>query len=132
MVKKKIKPQSAKGKGRRLQNWVAEKVSKLTGYPWGADQPIEPRRMGQNGVDLRLESQVRRDFPWSVECKNKETWAIPEAIRQVKADQYPDTDWLLVYKKNNHEEIAILDAEVFFDLLWKAYGIEKPKLRRTK
>lgn len=112
-----MKPGSAKAKGRAFQNWVAERISKLIKVPWGADQPIEPRRMGQNGVDIRLDAESRKIFPWSVECKNTEVWSLPAAIKQVKADLYPDTDWIVFLRKNRHEEVAVLNAEVFFELL---------------
>jgi len=112
-----MKTSSAKAKGRRLQNWVGQKVAKLTGFACGADEPIEPRRMGQNGVDIRLESQVRRVFPYSIECKNTEKWSVNKAIEQVKADQYPNTDWLVVLAKNRTKPVVVLDAEVFFELL---------------
>ena len=114
---KKVKKSSCKAKGRRLQNWVAQKISEITGYPWGKDQPIEPRQMGQSGSDVRLEEKVRRVFPFTVECKNQERWDIPAWIEQAKKNRYPDTYWLLIVKKNRHEPIAILDAEVFFDLM---------------
>jgi hypothetical protein len=112
-----MKPASAKAKGRALQNWVAERISRLIQAPWGADQPIEPRRMGQNGVDIRLDVAVRKSFPWSVECKNTERWEVASAIKQVKEQQYSNTDWVVFFRKNRHEEIAVLNAEVFFEIL---------------
>lgn len=122
MPKKKITPQSAKGKGRRLQQWVCKKISELTGYEWGSsgtDCPIESRPMGQSGADVRMESQVRKLFPFSVECKYQETWHIPAWIRQAKENKNKNDDWLLVVRKNRHDPIIIMDAKRFFEILNK-------------
>lgn len=120
MAKKKISVQSAKAKGRKLQQWVAERISELTGYEWGSsgkDKPIEPRAMGQHGVDVRMESQVLKEFPYSVECKFQETWSIPQWIKQAKENMIDDTDWLLFCKRSREDCIVVMDAERFFDLL---------------
>lgn len=118
----KITRRAAKAKGRRLQTWVCEKISELTGYEWGRsgeDQPIESRPMGQSGVDVRMESQVRAVFPFSVECKSRETWTIPTWIKHAQENCTEDTDWLLFCKKSKESQIVILDAEAFFRILNK-------------
>lgn len=125
MTKKTISVASRKAKGRKLQNWVAEKISKLTGYTWGKDEMIAPREMGQSGTDVRLVADAKNAFPYSVECKNCESWSFPEWIKQAKSNQENSTDWLLFVKKNNHEEIVVLDAEVFFDILNRIPGHKK-------
>ena len=62
---------SRKAKGRRLQQWVAKEISKITGFECGTDCEIESRPMGQNGPDIRLEKKVLEIFPYSIECKSK-------------------------------------------------------------
>lgn len=116
-VKKKILSSSAKSKGRSLQQWVCQKISDLTGLPWGKDEMIASREMGQSGVDVRLIGEAKKKFPFSVECKYQETWSIPSWIKQAKANQIKGTDWLLVVRKNRMEPIIIMDAERFFELL---------------
>lgn len=116
-VKKRIKISSAKAKGRNLQQWTCQKISELTGYPWGKDELIASREMGQSGTDIRLIGPAQVEFLFSVECKWQETWAIPGWIKQAKENQKEDTDWLLIVKKNHHEPVAILDAEVFFRIM---------------
>ena len=110
---------SRKDKGRRLQQWVCKKIAELTGFEWGHDKPIESRGMGQCGVDVRLESCVLEKFPFSVECKNQESWAVHNWIKQAQENQVQGTDWLLVAKRNHNKPVVILDAEVFFKLLDK-------------
>ena len=116
-TKKRISVQSAKAKGRKLQQWVADKISKLTDIPWGKDELIASREMGQSGTDIRLIGKAKQLFPFSVECKWQETWSIPSFIKQAKANQQKDTDWLLFCKRNSEDPIVVLDAAVFFKLL---------------
>ena len=112
-----MKIRSAKGKGKRLQNMIAERISELTGLPCGPDCPIESRQASQNGADIRLDMEARKLFPFTIECKNTETWSLPSAIKQAKANQYPHTEWMVVLSKNRHRPIVCLDAEVFFQIL---------------
>ena len=123
--KPRIKVSSAKAKGRECQKWVGAKIGELTGLPFGKDCPIESRPMGQSGVDVRLDAAVKERFPWSVECKATESWDVPGAIKQAKANQMRFTDWLVVMKKSREKHVVILDAEVFFQLLAKIPGERK-------
>ena len=118
--KKRISVQSAKAKGRALQQWVCQKISDLTGYEWGSsgdDKPIESRPMGQSGTDVRMESHVIKQFPFSVECKFQESWSVHHWIEQARENQLPDTDWLLVCKRSRKTPVVVIDAEVFFKLI---------------
>lgn len=114
-----MKTSSAKAKGRNFQNWVAQKISELLGIPYGKDEMIASREMGQNGVDIRLVGEAQKRFPFSVECKCQETWSIPAWIEQAKSNQKEGTDWLLFVKKNRKEPIVVMDANAFFNLLKK-------------
>lgn len=113
----KIKTSSAKTKGRKLQQWVCQKISDLTGYAWGPDEMIASREGGQPGVDVRLIGDALADFPWSIECKRCENLSIPTWIEQARKNQLSGTDWLLVVKQNRQDEFVVLNAEVFFDIL---------------
>lgn len=120
MTSKRISPQSAKDKGRRLQHWVCHKIAELTGYPWGTsgdDQPIESRPMGQPGPDVRMESQVLEQFPFTVECKSYEKWAVPEWIEQAKRNCMDGTHWLLIAKRSRKPPVVMMDADTFFALM---------------
>jgi hypothetical protein len=118
--KKRITISSAKAKGRNLQQWVCQKISDLTGFPTGQDQPIESRPMGQDGCDVRLESSVLAKFPFSVECKFQESWSVHAWVEQAKANQREDTDWLLVCKRSRKSPVVIMDAVAFFNLLMRS------------
>jgi len=120
--KKSISISSRKGKARRLQKWIAEKVSNLLNIPWGPDELIASREMGQSGVDIRLVGDALKLFPWSVEAKNQERFSVPDWIEQAKSNKIEGTEWLLIVSKNHYDKLAILDAEVFFKLLEKIEG----------
>lgn len=115
--KKKIQPASAKAKGRSLQQWACARISELLDLPWGKDELIASREASQSGTDVRLIGEARRRFPFSVECKWQETWAIPAWIKQAESNQREGTDWLIICKKSRAAPIAIMDAERFFALL---------------
>lgn len=119
MTIKKIKTSSAKAKGRSLQQWVCQKISDLLNIPWGKDELIASREMGQSGVDVRLIGEAQERFPFSVECKNQEKWAIHSWIEQAQDNQKKGTDWLLIAKRNREKPVVIMDAEQFFALLKK-------------
>ena len=76
----KVKTQSAKTKGRRLQQWVRDQlIEKLEVHP----EDVESRSMGAGGEDLIMARAFAREkFPYSVECKNQEKLNIWESYSQ--------------------------------------------------
>ena len=114
--KKTISVASRKAKARKLQQWVCEQISRLTGLKWGQDELIASREMGQCGVDVRLIGTALKEFPYSVECKWQESWNIPAWIKQAKENEKEGTDWLLVCKRSHEKEVVIMDAETFFKI----------------
>lgn len=103
-ARKPIKTSSAKGKGRGLQYWVCERLSKLLNIPYVQSDDgclIHSREMGQHGTDIVLRGEAKRKFPFSIECKACETLSIPQWVEQAKANGQEDTDWLLIFKKRS-------------------------------
>ena len=116
---KRILISSAKAKGKALQNWTCAKISELLELPWGKDELIASREASQSGTDVRLIGEALQRFPFSVECKSQETWAIPGWIKQAEANQVEGTDWLLVVKKRRMDPVVVMDASAFFELMRK-------------
>lgn len=108
---------SAKARGRGLQNWVCEQIAERLEMPWGKDELIASREGGQTGTDVRLLGYAREAFPYSIECKNQETWSVPAWIRQAKENRLEGTDWLLILKRNYVPPVVVMDAERFIDLI---------------
>ena len=114
--KRKISVQAGKAKGRRLQQGAAKKISDMLHLPWGPDEMIASREMGQAGVDVRLIGIAKKLFPFSVECKNQEKWAIHQWIKQAQENELSNTKWLLIAKRNHMDPVVIMDADAFFHI----------------
>ena len=125
--KRKITIQSGKAKGRKLQQWVCQKLSDISGIPWGPDELIRSREMGQAGTDVVLIGEALEIFPWSIETKWQESWSIPSWIIQTKNNKKEEVDWLLFCKKNHHEEIVIMDAQYFLDLYYELLDLKRDR-----
>lgn len=120
-----ISVRSAKNKGKRLQNWMCQKISDLIGISWGSadDKLIQSRTMGLSGADVILRGEALKAFPYSVECKSAETFNLTKTVEQAKQNMYPGTDWLIVYKRKSFSKpVIIVDSAVFFKLLEKCKG----------
>ncbi len=117
-AEKKIKPSSAKSKGRGLQYFVCEEISELLDIPYSQSDDnclIHSREMGLNGVDVILRGEAREMFPFSIECKACETLAIPQWVEQARANTAEGTDWLLIFRKQS------LGATPFITMDWKTF-----------
>ena len=107
-----MNPSSAKAKGRRLQQWVRDKlIEALDIHP----EDIESRSMGAGGEDLIMARAARLKFPHSIECKNVEKLNIWDAYEQAIANS-SDYEPLVVIKKNGKKPLAVVDAEYFISL----------------
>ena len=117
-----MKTSSAKAKGRNLQKWACEQVSKLIGIDWGYedDKLIQPRLMGQAGIDVILRGEARAKFKFNIECKRTEKISLYADIKQAKSNATPEYPWLLIHKKNGAKPIVVMDAELFFETLRRA------------
>lgn len=122
-----MKTSSCKAKGRRLQQFVAERISKLLNLPWGPDELIRSREMGQSGTDISLIGEARDNFPYSIETKNQENWSVHAWIKQAKANCTKDTDWLLVAKRNRNAPVVMIDFDVFFNLYNELYKLREER-----
>jgi len=116
--KRRITIRSGKNKGKRFQNWIASQFSNISGIPWGQDEDIESRIMGQSGTDIIFRSKIARGlFPFSIEAKNCEQFSLPSWVEQAKKNEAKDTSWLLFITKNRFDKIVVMDADLFFKLL---------------
>ena len=107
-----MRPQSAKAKGRRLQQQFRELLIEELGiHP----EDIESRSMGAGGEDLIMARAAREKFPYSIECRNVEKLNVWEAYKQA-SENSKDYEPLVVMKKNNHKTLVVLDAESFVKL----------------
>ena len=107
-----VKPQSAKAKGRRLQQWFRDLlINKLDIHP----DDVESRSMGAGGEDLIMARAARKKFPYSIECKNQEKINIWNSYAQA-IENSKDYEPIVVIKRNNHKPLLLVDAEHFINL----------------
>ena len=111
--KKSISPQSRKAKGRRLQTYVAQKLSKLLGVPFEKDGDIDVRLMGDSGCDVILRGDAKCFYFDGIECKNQERLQIWQALEQ--AAEYGEKP-LLFFKRNRSKVYVVMEEQDFYKL----------------
>lgn len=109
-----IKPQSAKQKGRFLQQWVRDKL--YASFTQLEEGDIRSTSMGAGGEDLLFSPAARKLFPYSVECKNNSKNAIYKVMAQATANCPKGATPLAIVKADRQKPLAVVDAEVFFKL----------------
>jgi hypothetical protein len=107
-----MKTQSAKAKGRRLQQWFRDLLIENLGvHP----EDIESRSMGAGGEDLIMARAARSKFPYSIECKNVEKLNVWDAYSQA-SENSGNYEPIVVMKKNGKKPLVVVDAEYFMRL----------------
>jgi len=109
-----MKTQSAKAKGRKLQQMVRDLI--LEAFTELEPDDVRSTSMGAGGEDLQLSPAARRKFPYSVECKNVEKLNVWGAYEQAEANS-GDHEPLLIMKKNRKKPLVVIDLEAFVELL---------------
>lgn len=105
-----MKTATCKAKGLRLQKWVADKIIKCGKKLTSKDVKSTPA--GVPGVDVQLSEAAFKQFPFAIECKNKERLNVWEAWQQTKAEAREGHP-LLIIKRNRQEPLVVVDAEWF-------------------
>ena len=109
-----MKTQSAKAKGRRLQQFVVQRL--LSSFRDLGEDDIRSTAMGQSGDDVQLSGRARELIPYSFECKNQERLNIWSAIdHNEKRVRSGDTS-VVVFKKNHSSVYAVVPFDHFLDL----------------
>jgi len=111
-----ITTQSAKAKGRRLQQAVRDSV--LRTFPSLEPDDVRSTSMGAGGEDVQLSPAARKLFPYSVECKNLAKIAVFNYYEQSQTNA-GDYEPLVVIKQNRSKPLAVIDFEHFMELIKK-------------
>lgn len=110
-----ITTQSAKAKGRKLQQLVRDKILSL--FPQLTLDDVRSTSSGASGEDVLLSPSARLLFPYSVECKAHKSFAIYKVMEQAASNCPDDATPLSVIKGDRQKPLVVLDADAFFDLL---------------
>jgi len=114
-----MKTQSAKAKGRKLQQWTAEQI--LQTYPHLESDDVRSTSMGVSGSDVQLSPLARKSFSYDVECKSLARVGVYRFVDQ--CNNRGDAQPLVIVKENRRRPLAVLDAEHFFELLTMVNGV---------
>eukprot|EP00965_Chrysotila_dentata_P030206 1005364-Pleurochrysis_carterae.AAC.2 len=111
-----MKVQSAKAKGRRLQQEVVTHI--LKAFPQLHSDDVRSTSMGVSGEDVQLSHAARQLLPYSFECKNCERLNVWAAIEQARRNSVSvHVTPVVVMKKNNEHPYVVLPIEHFFTLV---------------
>lgn len=110
-----ISTQSAKAKGRRLQQHVRDAI--LEAYPSLESDDVRSTSMGAGGEDVQLSPAARKLFPYSIECKNLAKIAVYNYYTQ--ASGHGTHEPLVVIKQDRAKPLAVVDLEHFMELVKK-------------
>ena len=107
-----MKTQSAKAKGRKLQQWFTKLLVDVLGLD---EEDMESRPMGSQGEDIIMGKLSRSRFPYSIECKNQEAVKVWKAYAQAE-ENCKGYEPLVVIKRNRSKPLVLVDAEHFVGL----------------
>jgi len=109
-----IRPQSAKAKGRKLQQAVRDSI--LDSFPTLEADDVRSTSMGAGGADVQLSPAARKLFPYSVECKNLAKIAVFNYYEQSRTNA-GNYEPLVVIKQNRSKPLAVVDLDHFMNLV---------------
>lgn len=105
-------PRSAKNKGKKLQNWVRDRI--LHYSPSLEPDDVKSTTMGERGEDVQLSPAARKLWPISIECKSRANYAFYRDYDQAVINCPKGCEPVLVCKANHRPEVVIIDADWFF------------------
>lgn len=109
-----MKPQSAKAKGRKLQQ---DTIKLLNKYFFELEEDdLRSTSMGAGGEDILMSPKAKKLIGLSIECKNQEKIAVYNWLDQAASNAGRAVP-VVVAKSNNRKPIVIMDAEFFFAVL---------------
>ena len=115
-----MKTSSAKDKGRRLQQYVRDKIIALL-KPYGVEPgDVKSTSMGAGGEDVQLSPFARGLLPISVECKSHKHMAIYNLYEQAEENS-GEYEPVLVVKANRKKELAVVDLDHYLALWENVY-----------
>lgn len=111
-----MRPSSAKQKGRKLQQWVRDKL--LEYAPSLLPDDVRSTSMGAGGEDVQLSPAARAVYPYAIECKAQESLNVWAGLDQAQ-EHAGDYTALLVFKRNHSKTYVALEFEEFLKLTRK-------------
>lgn len=105
-----MKTSSAKAKGRKLQQFVRDRIIDIYNLP---KEDVVSTSMGAQGVDVKLSTAARELFPFSVEAKSYKKVAVYNWFKQAEDNTDGQTSPLLVVKQDRSKPLVVLSWDTF-------------------
>ena len=110
-----MKPQSAKAKGRKLQQYVRDEI--LVYFPELEEDDVKSTGMGQQGEDVQLSPKARTFLPWAIEAKARARIAACRFYDQAKEHSEDRYQPVVVMRENHGKALAIVDFQYLLHLM---------------
>ena len=104
-----MQTRSAKNKGRKLQQWVRDKM--LYYSPSLTADDVRSTAMGQGGEDVQLSTAARKQYPVSIECKSRASFAFYKDLDQATTNCPKGSEPILVAKANHRDPVVAVSAD---------------------
>jgi len=112
----KMKPQSAKAKGRNLQKYVRDAI--LAVFKELEPDDVRSTSMGASGEDVLLSPKARAVLPVAIECKSRRRIAVYRDYEQATGHAgTTGREPLVVIKENSKGPLAIISLKYYLDLV---------------
>ena len=114
-------PKSSKAKGRRLQNFLRDKlrvifIDETTKLPKLEEDDIKSQTMDMGGEDIVMSPAAKRMIPYSFECKNVERLNIWNALEQAETNCEGRTP-VVVFKKNRTKIYVAIELDSWLETI---------------
>lgn len=110
-----MKPQSAKSKGRKLQQYVRDEI--LTHFDELENDDVRSTSMGASGEDVQLSPKARTFLPWAIEAKARARIAACRFYDQAKEHSEDRYQPVVVMRENHGKALAIVDFQYLLHLM---------------
>lgn len=115
-----MKIRSSKAKGKRLEQWIRDKL--LEAFPTLDSEDVRTTVGVEAGADIKLTKKALLLFPYKIEAKNRETLkSIYDFYAQAEGHK-GDYEPIVIIKMNRKKPLILLDAEHFIELIRKING----------
>ena len=114
-LRKKMKQRSRKIKGRRLTNYVRDRI--LKAFPHLKSKDVSCTENGLPGPDLLMSKVAKQLCPWSFEMKNQEKLKGMYKWYRQASKGAGRLSPAVVCKRNTQDPIVIISFDDFIDLI---------------
>jgi hypothetical protein len=110
-----MKIRSAKSKGKKLERWIRDKI--LQYFPSLTEDDVRVTIGQETGADIKLSKKAQEICPYRWESKNRQTFKTLYSYYEQATKHEGTGSAVVILKMNRKPALALLDAELFFELI---------------